>query len=178
MLLDMMDQSSPVSVPRLRTSRLTLREYRPGDFDAFSAFLADPVAMEFLHGVEDRRNAWRIFAAATGAWMLHGAGWWAVELRESGAFVGTVGAFFRETWPELEIGWNVLRPYWGQGIATEAAAEVIRYAFETRRERCVIAIVNPRNVPSLRVAERLAMTHEGDVDLFGRQARRYAKRAT
>ena len=155
-----------------------LREYRREDFDAFAAFLADPVAMEFLDGVEDRRNAWRIFAASTGLWMLQGAGWWAVELRESGTFVGTVGAFFRESWPEIEIGWDVLRPYWGRGIATEAAAEVIRYAFEVRRERRVNAIINPRNAASLRVAERLAMTYEGDVQLFGNQARRYAKRAT
>jgi RimJ/RimL family protein N-acetyltransferase len=171
------DHSPPVFVPRLRTSRLTLREYRPEDFDAFAAFLADPVAMEFLHGVEDRRNAWRIFAAGTGAWMLQGAGWWSVELRDSGTLVGTVGAFFRESWPELEIGWNILRPYWGRGIATEAAAEVIRYAFEVRRERSVVAIINPRNAPSLRVAERLAMSHDGDVELFGHLARRYVKGA-
>jgi RimJ/RimL family protein N-acetyltransferase len=173
----MLDHSPPVSVPRLRTERLVLREYRRADFDAFAAFLADPVAME-SSGVEDRRTAWRVFAAGAGAWMLNGAGAWAIELEDTGTFVGTVGAFFREDWPELEIGWNVLRPYWGRGIATEAATEAVRYAFEVRREQSVIAIIRPTNAASIRVAQRLAMTYDRDVALFGKPAKRYVRRAT
>lgn len=173
----MPDCSPPFSVPHLRTSRLLLREYRREDFDDFAAFLADPVAMQ-SSGVEDRRTAWRIFAGGAGAWMLNGAGAWAIELRETGAFVGTVGAFFREDWPELEIGWNVLRAYWGRGIATEAATEAVRYAFEVRREPCVIAVIRPTNAASVRVAERIGMTHDGEVALFGVPARRYVRRAT
>ena len=69
-----------------------------------------------------------------GEWMLKGAGWWGVELRETGEFVGNVGEFLREGWPELEgCGSNVFRAHWRRGIATEAAAEVMRYAFEGAR---------------------------------------------
>jgi RimJ/RimL family protein N-acetyltransferase len=165
-------------VPRLRTARLLLREVRRGDFDAFAAFLADPVAMEFSE-VQERRTAWRIFAAHAGAWMIDGTGWWAIELRDRDAatFVGTVGAFVREGRPELEIGWNVLRPYWGRGIASEAAAEAVRYAFEVRREPCVTAIIRPKNAASVRVAERIGMTHDGDMEHVGAPARRYMRRA-
>jgi RimJ/RimL family protein N-acetyltransferase len=95
-------------------------------------------------------------------------GWWAVELRESGALVGNVGAFFRETWPEIEIGWNTFHAYWGQGIATEAATEVVRYAFEVRGERRVTALIDPLNASSLRVAAHLGMTYEADADFFGK----------
>jgi len=67
-----------------------------------------------------------MFGSNMGEWLLQGAGWWAVELRASGTLVGNIGAFFRESWPEVEIGWNTFPAYRGQGIATEAAAEVVR----------------------------------------------------
>jgi RimJ/RimL family protein N-acetyltransferase len=105
-----------VSIPHLTTDRLLLREFRLSDFDAYAAYFADPVATEHLSGVSDRRNAWRSFAAGQGMWLLQGAGWWAIELRETGAFVGTVGAFFREDLPDLEIGWTVVRASWRRGI--------------------------------------------------------------
>lgn len=172
----MAEHSQPVSVPHIRTARLLLREYRSSDFDAFAAHLADPLATEFIGG-HDRRNAWRVFGCNTGGWMLQGVGWWAVELEESGTFAGNVGAFFRETWPEIEIGWNVLRPYWGRGIATEAAAEVVRYAFAVRKEQRVTALIDPKNHASLRVATKLGMTHESDLDFYGKRAGRYVKSA-
>src|SRR5580693_7766213 len=98
----MLEHSTPVSVPHLQTRRLTLREYRMGDFEAYVAHLAD----HYVFGVLDRRQAWQHFSSNMGGWLLQGAGWWAIELRESGKLVGNVGAFFRETRPEIEIGWN------------------------------------------------------------------------
>lgn len=168
----MQDSSPPVSIPRLETRRLLLREYRESDFEAFAAYCADPKAM--VHwGVLDRRSARRVFAANVGEWMLQGAGWWAVELRDSATMVGAVGAFFRETWPEIELGWNVYSAYWRQGIATEAAAAIVRYAFEVRRERRVTALIDAPNVASIRVATHLGMTYESDADFFGKAVRRY-----
>jgi RimJ/RimL family protein N-acetyltransferase len=172
----MLDHSPPVSVPRLQTPRLLLREYRPADFAAFAAHLADPVATGLV-GAHDRRTAWRIFGANTGGWLLHGAGWWSVELRSSGALVGSVGAFFRETGPEIELGWNTFSTYWRQGIATEAAAGVMRYCFDHRRDPRVTALIDPANVASLRVAAHLGMTYESEVDLFGKPLGRHARGA-
>jgi RimJ/RimL family protein N-acetyltransferase len=170
----MHDHSPPVSVPRLHTARLLLREFRMADFDAFAANLADQDAMAFL-GVSDRRTAWRIFGSAMGEWLLRGAGRWAVELRDSGTLVGTVGAFFQESWPEIELGWNTFRAHWGNGYATEAAKEVVRYAFEVRREKRVTALVDAGNTASLRVAAHLGMTHESDTHLFGETVGRYVR---
>jgi RimJ/RimL family protein N-acetyltransferase len=168
------DYSPAVSVPRLDTARLTLREYRIADFDAFAAHLADAQSMAFL-GVSDRRTAWRIFGLNAAGWLLQGAGWWAIERRDSGALVGNVGAFFREGCPEIELGWNTFRAFWGQGIATEAATEVLRYSFEERAEQRATALVDAGNAPSLRVANSLGMTYESEVDLFGTPVGRFVK---
>jgi RimJ/RimL family protein N-acetyltransferase len=170
----MHDRSPPASVPRLRTGRLTLREYRPADFDAFAGHLADPVAMAIL-GTRDRRDAWRMFGCNAGGWLLHGAGWWAIELTDSGTLVGTIGAFFRETGPDIEIGWNTFRAYWGRGIATEAATEVVRHVFEDRRDQRAIALIDASNTASLRVAAHVRMAYEADTELFGAKVGRFVR---
>jgi len=112
-----------------------------------------------------------------GSWILQGVGWWAVELRETGAMVGNVGAFFRETWPEIEIGWNTFHDHWGKGIASEAAAAVMRYAFDVRREKRVTALIDPRNEASLGVARHIGLAYEADTELFGKPIGRYARAA-
>jgi RimJ/RimL family protein N-acetyltransferase len=168
------DRSPAISVPHLRTKRLLLREYRMSDFDAFAKHLGDPISTEFT-GTYDRRTSWRIFGCNIGYWLLQGTGWWAVESLEGGGMVGYVGAFFRETWPEIEVGWGVFRDHWGRGYATEAMAEVLRWVFEVRKEQRAIALIDAGNARSLRVAEKLGMTYEAEADLFGEPVGRFFK---
>jgi RimJ/RimL family protein N-acetyltransferase len=162
-----------VTVPRIATERLLLREFRTGDFEGFATNIADPEATRFLlSSTTDRRTAWRVFSSAAGGWVLSGAGWWAVEVRESGEMVGTVGAFMRESFPDLEIGWTLYRRFWGNGYATEAARAALAFAFDVHRAKRVVAHIAPQNAPSIAVSERLGMTFETDVDLYGERTRR------
>lgn len=167
--------SSPLaSIPRLTTARLFLREFQVRDFDAYAASLADPAATRFTSGVCDRRTAWRLFAAQTGSWLLNGGGWWAVEQRESGVVVGTVGAFFRETDAALlELGWSLYPAHWGHGFATEAAAAALQSALEAHGPRRVVAHIAAENHASIGVSKHLGMTYEGDVDFYGQPTGRY-----
>ncbi len=116
----------------------------------------------------DRETAWRIFAAQAGLWLLHGAGWWAVEVRQSGQLVGNVGAFFRRPSTAMEIGFNTYRAFWGQGFATEAAEAALSYAFEVRGEPKIQALIAPGNAPSLKVAQRLGATCETETEINGK----------
>jgi RimJ/RimL family protein N-acetyltransferase len=138
------------------------------DFEAYAANLADPAAMKFMTGPSDRRAAFRSFAAQTGAWFLNGGGWWAVERREDHAVVGTVGAFFRETTPDLvELGWSLYPAYWRQGFATEASAAALQYARDTHPARPIVAHIAPDNIASIRVSQHLGMKYEGEADFYG-----------
>jgi RimJ/RimL family protein N-acetyltransferase len=152
-----------------------MREYRLSDFDAYAAHHANPRAMAFLPALVDRAMARRLFSANMGEWILQGAGWWAIELRDSGEPVGMIGAFFRDGRPEIELGWNTFEAYWGQGIATEAATEVVRYAFEVRGEPRVTALINPQNAASLRVAAHIGMTYEAQTEVYGEPCGRYVR---
>lgn len=163
-----------LSIPRLTTPRLLLREFRTADFDEYAENMADPEATKFLSGTTDRRTAWRMFSAATGYWVLQGAGWWAIESRETGQVVGDVGAFVRETSPDFELGWTLYRRFWGQGFALEAAKAALAFAFENHHAKRVIAHIAAANAASVSVSRRLGMKYEADVDFFGEPIGRYA----
>jgi RimJ/RimL family protein N-acetyltransferase len=169
-----MNSEFVTSVPYLRTERLLLREYRRQDFDGFAAHLADPVSSAHL-ALADRQAAWRIFCSQAGLWLLHGAGWWAVEEKETGRLIGSVGAFFREESTVMELGWNTYRAFWGQGFANEAAAAVLHHALEIRGEPKVRALVASANESSLRVARRLGLAHEADTEIGGKAVGIYTR---
>lgn len=172
-----MNQTFTISVPHLRTDRLTLREYRVEDFELFADHLSNAESSAHL-GSADRATAWRIFSSHAGFWLLSGAGWWSIEDRQTGQLVGNVGAFFRDESTVIEMGWNTYRAYWGKGIANEAAAAVLDYAFEVRREPKVRALIAPGNESSRRVAERLGMTYEMETELHGKRVNSYTRECT
>lgn len=167
--------SKTVTIPRLETPRLLLREYRSADFEAYAENMADPEVAKFLSGVvADRRASRRAFMAATGCWVLDGAGWWALEDRQTGEVVGEVGAFVRETSPDFEIGWNVYRRFWRQGFAFEGARAALDFTFEFHGAKRVIAHIAASNAASVAVGQKLGLKYEMDVDFFGEPIGRYA----
>ena len=167
-------------VPRIVTERLVLRALHLSDFDAYAEHMADPVAMKHMTAAFDRRTAWRMFATLTGAWNLTGAGWWALQLRDTGEVVGFVGAFFRETQlgkggeADLEIGWSVLQKFWRKGYAKEGARAALEYAFAHHTFRRVIAHVDPPNIASIGVCRAIGMTFDIETDFYGEPSARYA----
>jgi RimJ/RimL family protein N-acetyltransferase len=169
-----MNHAFTISVPHLQTERLTLREYRRDDFDLFADHLVNSESSAHL-GSADRQTAWRIFSSHAGLWVIHGAGWWAVEDKQTGQLVGSVGAFFREQSTVMEMGWNTYRAFWGKGIANEAAAAVLNYAFEVRREPKVRALITSGNESSRRVAERLGMAYEMETELYDKVISSYLR---
>lgn len=172
-----MNHALTISVPYLHTDRLTLREYRVEDFELFADHLANAESSAHL-GSADRQAAWRIFNSHAGLWLLNRAGWWSIEDRQTGQLVGSVGAFFRYESTVMEMGWNTYRAFWGKGIANEAAAAVLNYAFEVRREPKVRALIAPGNESSRRVAERLGMTYEMKTELNGKEVNSYMREHT
>ena len=111
--------------------------------------------------------------------MIDGIGWWAMEDRATGAYAGTVGAFHREPPPgpnevdDLEIGWSLVEGFRGRGLATEAARAMVAHVVDTRRPRIVLAHIDHDNASSIRVAEKIGMRYEREIDFYGERLRRY-----
>jgi RimJ/RimL family protein N-acetyltransferase len=151
----------------LDTERLRLRPFRRSDIDDYAAMNAGPEVMCHLGGTWDRSRSWRHLAFLIGHWPLGGSGMWALEHRETGAFVGTVGFSEPEGWPGFELAGKLARRWWGSGYATEAARAALAHAFTVLQKDHVISLVRPGNHPSLRLVERLGERLEGRTVVLG-----------
>ncbi|MDT5123206.1 MAG: hypothetical protein QOC96_2688 [Acidobacteriota bacterium] len=153
----------------LETERLILRMWREEtDFEAYARICADPDVMRYLGGKPfSRLEAWRHLASVVGHWQLRGYGHWAVEEKASHQFIGRLGVQHPVGWPGFEIGWMLARESWGKGYATEGARRVLDYVFNEMGRDHVISLIHPENRASIRVAERLGETVEGETEVMG-----------
>jgi RimJ/RimL family protein N-acetyltransferase len=106
-------------------------------------------------------------AFLVGHWQLRGYSHWAVEEKASGSLVGRLGFFNPAGWPGFELGWTLGRESWGKGYATEGARRALSYAFTEMNKDHVISLIHPDNRASIRVAERLGETLEGEAEILG-----------
>lgn len=154
----------------LHTKRLLLRQFRPDDIETYSAMCADREVMRYLSPtgeVLSREDAWRQIAMFLGHWQLRGFGMWAAEELQTGRFVGRIGLHYPEGWPDRELGWALCRPFWGQGLASEAARAVAEQAFRGLGWKYLISLILPDNSRSIRVAERLGSKSTGVAIVHG-----------
>src|SRR5260221_14265435 len=109
---------SQLTIPRLETERLVLRELRDSDLEEYAPMMADPEVARYLGDgrTQTRDEAWRRIAMLIGHWHLRGYGMWAVTERGPELMNGRVGFFYPEGWPGFEIGWNFGRAAVGKGF--------------------------------------------------------------
>lgn len=148
-------------VPVLETTRLKLRGHRLDDFTHCAAMWADPQVTQYIGGKPlTEEEAWTKFLRYAGHWRLLGFGYWAIEEKATGKFVGELGFadYKRDLQPPLngtpEIGWVLASPAHGKGYATEAVRAAVAWGdahFQAARTACIIA---PENLASIHVAEK------------------------
>lgn len=155
---------------QLETARLILRPWRESDRAPFAVMNADPEVMAFFPALMSREESDAALARFQAAYDRDGFGFLAVELRSTRAFAGIIGAqTMRDVVPNLpqpavEIGWRLPREVHGKGLATEGARATLDFCFSTLNLPEVVAVTALGNQPSLRVMEKLGMTHRPDLD--------------
>jgi RimJ/RimL family protein N-acetyltransferase len=161
-----------LEIPTLLTERLRLRAFRKSDLDDYAAMKADPEVQRYLVGAGgpwDRGRSSRHLAFLIGRWQLAGTGMWAVEHRETGAFLGVTGFTGPDDWPGFELAWTLARRWWGNGYATEGARAALDHAFNELEKDRVISLIHPDNRASIRVAERIGEDLQGRVEHLGNE---------
>lgn len=152
----------------VETDRLILRPWRDEDREPFAELNADPVVMEHFPGTLARAESESFANRIAADFARHGAGLWAVEVKEGAPFIGYVGLarprFLAHFTPAVEIGWRLARDQWGHGYATEAASRCLPVAFDDLGLDELVSFTTPQNVRSRRVMERIGMTHNPNDD--------------
>src|SRR5262245_46204532 len=157
----------PKAATELETERLRLRVPRESDFPAYEKWCANIDIMRYLGGkTMDQIQAWRHLAYLAGHWAFRGYGYYAVEEKATGAFIGRAGFTNQTGWPGFELGWMLAPEYQKKGYATEAARMLLQYAFDVLDQPHVISLIHPDNAPSRRVAERLGEQVEGQTTVL------------
>lgn len=136
------------------------------DFDAgWAEFHGDAESMQHLGGAMPRSVAWRALAQVVGMWSLRGFGQFSAIETSTGRWIGRVGLWEPDGWPEKEIGWMLHRSAWGKGYATEAARACLAFAFDQLGWQRVAHMIHPANEGSKAVAARLGSRLLGHVTL-------------
>jgi RimJ/RimL family protein N-acetyltransferase len=141
----------------IETERLILRHVDPDrDFEPWAKAMADENTVRYL-GTKpmNRAESWRSMAMVMGHWAIRGYGFFSLELKETGAWVGRVGPWFPMGWPAPEVGWTVAPDHLRQGYATEAARASVQFAFETLGWSQVIHAIIEGNEASIAVARKI-----------------------
>ncbi len=172
-----------VEVPILETTRLRLRGHRIDDFVACSAMWADPVVTRYIGGKPfTQEEVWTRLLRYVGHWAWLGFGYWALEEKASGEFVGELGFadFKRDIEPSLkdmpELGWALVSTAHGNGYATEAVRAAIEWGDKHFGQKQTACLIHPENLASIRVAEKCGyrevqrtMYKNHEVIMFARQ---------
>ncbi len=163
-------------IPTLETPRLRLRCPREQDTDGVAAMFADARYMRFLGDgkTADRAAAWRAIAGALGHWVLRDYGFFSIEEKATGRFIGWTGLLSPEGWPGVEIAWGIAPSSWGQGLATEAAEGVRDYAFASLCLPRLVSLIHPENATSIRVAVKIGERFERSIEFQGQRLCLYA----
>jgi RimJ/RimL family protein N-acetyltransferase len=152
--------------PTLETERLHFRMLRASDFPVYETWCGNIDVMRYIGGKTlDRVLAWRHLSNLVGHWALLGYGYYAVEEKATGNFIGRVGFTNQPGWPGFELGWTIAPEHQGKGYATEAARMLLPYAFDRLDQPHVISLIHRDNHPSRRVAEKLGERIEGEVTI-------------
>ena len=155
---------------RLSTDRLCLRPPTAGDAEGLYGLFADRQVMDGLGmtAVSALNEARAMIEGGIEGWRTDGLGPFVFENLATRQVVGQAGLMIFDTrgwtpsnwasaghFAQPELGWALIRAHWGQGYATEAAAAIRAWAYESRSIDGLVSLITPGNVRSQRVAQRL-----------------------
>lgn len=160
--------------PTLETERLILRAHRLDDFEPSAAMWGDEAVARFIGGRPfTPEEVWQRMLRYPGHWTLLGFGYWVLEEKATGAFVGEAGFLNlnRAIDPALgdapEAGWVLAPRAHGKGYATEAMALAVAWIDADFGAGRTVCMISPENRASHRVAEKLGYREYARTDYKG-----------
>jgi RimJ/RimL family protein N-acetyltransferase len=148
----------------IETPRLLLRHQILADLDDLWALYRNPNITKYIPDAPRSREE----AKEELEWHMHGhpkhpeLGLWATIHKESGKFIGRCGLL---PWTidgqyDVEVAYTIAEEYWGQGLGSEAAQAILNYGFEKLKLSRLICLIDPDNIGSQKVAEKIGMSFE------------------
>lgn len=156
----------------LESERLRTRMLSERDIPTWEAFLKDKEAVEFLGFSGNENPLKRSEQWIERQFTRYGNNLFGLQAlieKSTNTFIGQCGLLKQEVngKPETEVGYHILKKYWGNGFAPEAARMFINYAFQNCLALSIISIIDKRNLKSQRVAEKNGLKQDGEAKWHG-----------
>jgi [ribosomal protein S5]-alanine N-acetyltransferase len=148
----------------LETPRLKLRRLRDTDLEDLFAVYSDPITMKYWSCLPftEQAQAQEMINKANQYWDAGESLRWAVEFKPIQKCIGTISIFeFHPESKRTEIGYILLRAYWGQGLMTEALKTAVDYIFTNLKLNRIEADIDPRNSASTHLLQKIGFLREG-----------------
>jgi ribosomal-protein-alanine N-acetyltransferase len=144
------------------TDRLLAFPLRAEDLQEICLMHQDTDVMKYMGGVRNEEQTKRWLHDNLEHWNVHGFGCWMFRDKAGGIFVGRGGLRHAQLdgADEIELGYALASRYWRMGLATEMAKAVVAIGFEQLELESLIALVDPPNIASRNVAEKLGFHFE------------------
>jgi RimJ/RimL family protein N-acetyltransferase len=158
----------------IETDRLILRELLPSDAKGMFELDSDAEVHRFLgnHPIQNLRQAEEIIETVRSQYIKNGIGRWAIIEKSSGDFLGWTGLKLVEE--EIngrknyhDLGYRLLRKYWGKGFATESAIASLQYGFETLELEQIVGAAHIENKASNRILNKLGFEWKNTFEYDG-----------
>ena len=150
-----------MNIPVLETARLVMRGPEAEDYPDFKATFTSYRA-RFMGGPLNPYEAWMLYAAEIGHWQIRGYGMWMIHDKATDETYGMAGGWMPARWPEREIAWVIWPEKSGRGFALEAVHAARRYFYRQLGWDGAVSYIDPKNLDSIRLAERLGATRDKD----------------
>jgi len=158
------------------TDRLVLSTWQSSDWIALRPIATDVEVMRYISGgvpwPDERIQSF--VNRQVELFSERGFCRWKLLLKPTAEMIGFCGVGYWGDGLEPEIGWWLARPYWGRGLATEAARVALRDAFERAGVDRIISVARPENAASVRIMEKLGLRREGKFEKEGVRLVRYS----
>lgn len=160
----------------ITTDRLALRQIKKGDKEFIVKYLVDEELSKYLPlgrpYEEDEALKW--FNGRMNHWRQHHFGTFTILLRGSNEVIGYCGIEHVRQTKFIDIRYGILKRYWGQGFAYEAALAVLRYGFNDLGFNTLYGAAVPQNIPSIRLLEKLGMAKDTTFSVYGQEVLHYS----
>jgi ribosomal-protein-alanine N-acetyltransferase len=145
---------------KIETDRLRLRPLERNDVDPLHALLIEPGVRKHLLDDEviPRERAAEFVDTSIGSFEANGYGLWGVLPNDASTLIGFCGFWLFHEPPQLELLYGLGEEHWHKGLATEAAAAMIRHGFDALSFERIEASTDAANQASVAVMERTGMT--------------------
>ncbi len=150
----------------VETSRMRLKRMVPEHFDLLKPFWADPLVAEYTSLKPlDETQAWVTLAANVGHWAIRGYGVYCAFEKLSGEFIGTMGLWNPETWPEPEFTCSLRPKYWGGRYGVEGGRRFVDVVQREMGWSTLVSVIRKGNEKSVRGLLRLGAKFDHELPM-------------